>query len=110
MTKQTVFNKVVRHLRQQNRRAMNPYGSCQYRTPDGDKCAIGCLIPSKDYKKSMEGQSVEGLRDDKVLPKHLLRHVELLSRLQCLHDNTVPNEWEARLEHVAKDFKLTMPN
>ena len=37
-------------------------GQCAYRSEDGDKCAVGCLIPDSDYREAFEGTTVLGLR------------------------------------------------
>lgn len=63
MTKQEIFEKVVIHLRNQGRRATgksHPMAAskCKYRTSDGLKCGIGCLIPDELYDPSFEGKSV----------------------------------------------------
>lgn len=34
---------------------------CQYRTPSGKGCAIGCAIPKKVYDPCMEGKSIDAL-------------------------------------------------
>lgn len=34
---------------------------CQYRTPSGKGCAIGCAIPKKLYDPCFEGKSVDAL-------------------------------------------------
>ncbi len=95
MTPQEVFDTVANHLRKQGQwaRVANPLPSawrnqseiCAYRTPEGLRCAVGCLIEDEDYDPTMEGKTVDSLVDEFDLP-HLYRHQHLLSRLQELHD------------------------
>ena len=55
MTAQEVFDFVVNHLRTQGKQAVDRDGDCQYCTPDGLKCAVGCLIPDDKYDPCIEG-------------------------------------------------------
>jgi hypothetical protein len=41
--------------------AVTPYPRCSYRTTDGAKCAVGCLIPDDLYDPRIEGKSIEGV-------------------------------------------------
>lgn len=96
MTPQEVFDTVANHLRKQGQRARvaNPnfrpgfHGTeeiCAYRSPEGLRCAVGCLIKDEDYVPSMEGQTVDSLVEEFDLP-YLFSHHLLLGRLQELHD------------------------
>lgn len=52
MDKQAIFDRVVTHLLTQKRRSVTITGgvrTCMYRAPNGDMCAIGCLIPDDVY-------------------------------------------------------------
>lgn len=57
MTNQEIFDRVVRHLAKQGRPAAYDDGTCAYRMPDGEACAIGCLIPDENYSRRLEGKS-----------------------------------------------------
>ena len=119
MTAQTVFNKVVRHLRQQGKKAahwqVNQWGDryyvCDYRsnTAEGLKCAVGCLISDSEYTPDMELKKVAALKDHDLLPKHLIPHLYLLKDLQKLHDEIKPSRWEQKFRVVAKEYNLTVP-
>lgn len=121
---QGVFNHVVNHLREQGRPALDPLiNSCRYRyqPPDGPTlaCAAGCLIPDKDYDPAtMEGQRfgflmihhTPGKGDwPEVLPACYYPHIELINRLQRVHD---AGPWdtvaviEPALQAAAKEFGL----
>ena len=58
MKKQEVFNKVAAHLLAQGKPALKGE-DCVYRSKDGLKCAIGCLIPDENYTPEMERKSIE---------------------------------------------------
>jgi hypothetical protein len=87
MTEQEIFDTVVRHLKKQGRLAKEVLsGDCFYRAPNGDKCAVGCLISDDEYSPEMEGNSAFSLKEAGVLPTHLLPHVFFLDKLQSTHD------------------------
>ena len=104
MKAQTVFNRVVKHLLTQKKRAMDKHKNCAYLTEDGLKCAVGCLIPKKLYDEDMEGETVESLycRFPDVANK--IGNMHLLSQLQDIHDNITlpPSRWPQKLRALAK--------
>ena len=56
MNAQEIFDKVATHLSKQGHRAFDD-NACMYRSPNGDKCAMGCLIPDEEYNAdTMEGR------------------------------------------------------
>ena len=91
MDAQQIFDTVVRHLHQQGGPALED-GRCQYRTADGLKCAVGCLIPDE-----IDPYEVENLSDGCDSPRFrswardhglidLVVHSDLLADLQGAHD------------------------
>lgn len=44
------------HLIKQRRKSQSEYGSCKYRSADGDMCAVGCLIADDAYDAGLEGK------------------------------------------------------
>lgn len=114
----------------------NIKGMCAYRGKDGLKCAVGCLIEDDEYLPIMEGIRVMGLvgklvfeRGDKTrerrsrVPVHeivinnqsynvkalsdrLFPHLELLNRLQQIHDAGEVSRWEEQLREIAEKFGL----
>jgi hypothetical protein len=111
------FNKVKRHLLKQNQRAQIPDGGCRYKTADGLKCAVGCLIKSSAYDFKIEGLSLRGLRVvrgrwssefqnsvAKVLNNSGIPAFQemkyLLNNLQYIHDETDPQYWSEELEKL----------
>lgn len=118
---QQVFNKVVKHLIKQGRRAVeNGTGtSCKYRGDKGTSCAVGCLISDSYYNRSMEGS---GILDNPPAQRAVLRSLKrkvdksilfrLLRDLQEVHDvtmNGTRNDVVILLREIADDFGLTMP-
>jgi hypothetical protein len=107
MSAQVIFDKVVAHLRQQGRKALRAEGGCAYRTPEGLKCAVGCLISDEEYSQEMEGHTIDWLNATGMLPSHLTSHYNLLMALQWVHDCHDAAHWELGLQQVAKNHKLT---
>lgn len=109
-TKQQTFNKVVRHLRKQQKKAKCSSkflkGTCAYRTKSGLMCAAGCLIPDELYNKEFEGQGV-GSEPLSILFENLGHDIDLVSYLQLVHDYYSVKEWEEQFKVVAKKHKLT---
>lgn len=59
MTPQEIEDKIIAHLKTQKTRAQRENSStCAYRSPDGLKCAVGCLIPDEQYNAAAEGEGV----------------------------------------------------
>jgi len=117
MDAQQVFDTVVNHLRQQNAKAQKMLDSdnrvlrCMYRSPDGLKCAVGCLITDQEYDDHFEKVGdVQDLLDEWSLPISLFErlnpHRILLVTLQKIHDNLDIEDWEDGLERAARDHEL----
>ena len=109
---QKTFNIVVRHLRKQGKQAIVKDGvgnNCRYRTPEGLKCAAGCLIPDKKYRPSMEGEACFSERIANVLIKHN-HDPAFVAQLQGIHDNTPVDKWEKDFVQVATLYNLTVPD
>jgi len=104
MNKQEIFDKVATHLLTQMEKSGHIVtSSCLYRSPNGLKCAIGCLIPDELYDPEFEGKTVIDL------PIDLLKtiginddHVYLLRVLQTVHDCNQPSDWKEELRLIAK--------
>jgi hypothetical protein len=128
MNLQEIFDKVTEHLLTQKKKAErpNPYypdskPHCAYRGSDGTSCAVGCLIPDEHYTADMEGGGVwradvvKGLFNAGVLSVDSTYNVfgedrtklDLLERLQTVHDNYEPSAWAFRLYTLSKQFQLT---
>lgn len=110
-TTQELFDIIVSHLRKQGKQALNEDGECVYRTPDGLKCAAGCLIPDELYQGRFEGTGVTNVAD--ILQKHsALLAEELVDAIvlimQRVHDSKVPELWELEFQRVAHENGLKL--
>ena len=88
MTAQEIFDRVATHLFAQGHRSVGDFADpiCLYRGPNGDQCAMGCLIPDDIYEAAMEYQlAQEVIRYYEGL-SHLAQHETLIRELQMLHD------------------------
>lgn len=119
MELQEAFDTVVTHLYTQKKRAFTS-SSCLYRTPEGLKCAAGCLIPDELYDIEMEGAPFYALNKYQNIVDHFnnpwlnnVRFVDLIQRLQDAHDDREswndegPNEeMYENLIDIASKYKL----
>jgi len=107
--KQTLFDRIARHLLTQNAKAVNRNGECRYRGPNGTKCAVGAVLPDKLYKRTLEGSDVSSLINKlgKDAPKWLEENHYFLSSMQSLHDSSMPCDWPERLRKLAWDHELS---
>lgn len=105
-TPQQVFDKVVRHLAKQKRRSIDKNGFCVYRGPHNRRCAIGCLIPNRLYRKSMGSTGLSGA-PAKAAGLTTEPLVELGLFLQRAHDQSGDaNGLKAALVSTAAAFGL----
>lgn len=91
---------------------------CAYRGVDGNKCAIGCLIPDAEYDEAMERSSVYSVCSSDFAPclQSQDLSIDLLEALQMSHDggsHLPPDKWQPlallALRQVAAGFGLTVP-
>lgn len=104
MNEQEIFDTVANHLLTQNAKAQDGF-HCRYRTKDGLKCAIGCLIKEEDYKPEMEYHLADGPRISEL---SYLKSVKgsFLRKLQFIHDIWNVADWKIQLERFAKKENL----
>lgn len=72
-----VSEKIRDHLTQQRARATfeSTGGSCCYRAPNGNKCAVGCLIPDGQYDPEFEGAVIHRPFDHEDKRAYIIRQV-----------------------------------
>lgn len=117
MDMQTAFNKSYLGLIKQGKPAFNDWEqACKYRTREGSrilKCAIGQLIPKKDYTPDIENKEA-----DKIWNRLPLGIQELpckfVLELQNAHDEWATNDvtysgWKSNMRRIAKKWKLKVP-
>ncbi len=130
MSMQRIFNRVAKHLMEQGRRSMltgnrrlaakkrlmdeygqSVVGKCAYRSDDGLKCAVGCLIPNRYYSERMEGKAICSLYGEyKFFDRFSSQELSMLSELQHTHDFTPPRSWKTQLRILAKKYDLNIPD
>jgi hypothetical protein len=77
---------------------------CVYRGKNGVKCAIGHLIPDKDYHLSFEDLKL----GDVIRKLHIdisRRKFEFLDKMQTIHDQSDKLSGAAFISHIKKEFK-----
>jgi len=121
LTPQEIFDIVAKHLLTQNEKSiipvqgncLNPW-KCLYHSPDGKKCAIGVLIPDKEYKPAIEnsGDVRYLINYHPSCPKSLSVYCDntqtmmLLEELQGIHDEMIIEDWINGLLVTALNFNL----
>src|SRR5579862_8760887 len=87
-TAQEIFDAVAKHLARQGHRCVNERGSCVYRGPLGDACAVGHLIPDEEYDSTIEDRTVFSIAEDMAFDwmERLKPNRNLLADLQDAHD------------------------
>ena len=104
-----VFNKVSEHLLAQNEQALDGNWECVYRNETGLKCAVGCLIKDEFYFENLEytglsrtGPIAKALKKSGVVMTREM--LDLLQRLQKLHDHKEPEAWKEELGKLKLRF------
>jgi len=107
-----VFDRVKTHLLSQGKRALDEAQNCYYRSPDGLKCAVGCLITDENYDRNLEGYSIgadlgalkEALTKSGVNVEHPGMML-MLERLQSIHDSEpVSSRWPEALDLLEREL------
>ena len=113
VTAQEIFDAVALHLIAQNRLSTSPAGvSCMYRNQANLACAVGCLMTDEEASiadSNHKGSSIDRLKLDGKIPERFLDHLNLLHRLQKVHDGhveTLVPQWKPALIAVAEEFGL----
>lgn len=114
MTTQEVFDKVYKHLLTQNKKSIivDAKGDfCAYRGVGGTMCAAGCLILDEHYTPELENKLVNSSEVKSALfssgvPTDCL---DMVSRLQTIHDCNLPENWKGELDQFASEHYLSVP-
>jgi hypothetical protein len=104
-SKQTLFNKVVRHLLTQKDQSTSG-GNCCYRSPDGLKCAAGCLLPDDFDFERYNRDRWSSLVEQKLVSG---LNYKLICDLQEIHDSKRIVAWPSYLAALARTHKLKIP-
>lgn len=108
---QEMFDVSATHLLAQGKRANDGgLSGCRYRSNDGCKCAVGALIPDELYTKELEGRmasTVLAKLEDQLTPLWDQEPtLQLLRRLQYVHDCEEPAIWREHLGRIAMQHGL----
>lgn len=110
MNYQEIFDRVSNHLLTQKKQALSEDGKCAYRSNNGLKCAVGCLIPDELYDSNLENNMVSDIKTtlEKSLGVEELgdKDLEFLDVLQFIHDCEFPDNWDFSLREFADDWNL----
>ena len=130
MTTQELFDKVAVHLLTQDQRSMGHFighsddrPQCAYRGDKGRMCAIGCLITDEHYDIALEskllygpspGSNAKGSDPYLAVVNSIGREltnveVDMLMRLQEVHDKRTVCSWPFELRFWATNFGLECP-
>lgn len=103
MNHEEIYRKVREHLLGQGKVSASVLG-CVYRSPEGLKCAIGCLISDEFYYSNLETRgiydssvqyAVEGSLEEKI---NWAEEKDFFQELQSIHDRCNPATWESELD------------
>jgi hypothetical protein len=116
MNIQQIFNKVSNHLLSQKKKSLleniiPPDTIYGYRGMHRTMCSIGCLIDEKFYNPSLEGfcisdKSVKNALNLSGISTEENSILFFLDRLQFIHDELDPEEWDVELIKLAINKKL----
>ena len=108
MNNQQVFDKVVAHLNAQGCRSLSATGDCVYLAPNGNMCAVGCLLGDA-YKPEMENMHVETPVVRNVIEQLFPNvSINMLTCLQEAHDRSATyQQIVQQLDEIAADHHLT---
>lgn len=121
MTPQDIINKVYNHfITEGNPRSFIPgedgQVSCQYRSPEGNKCAVGVLISDKYYRKTMENNPIDVIIERYTLPEFIKDNSDLLDDLREWHDmgtarmtHLTSRQNVREFKRIAKRYGCTVP-
>lgn len=124
LNSQEVFDTVATHLMNQGRQAFDDEKlECRYRAPNGDMCAVGCLIPDDVYDAGMEGLGASDVvwNNEKVADLFdSSMDYDLLDDLQYAHDEEMMvwametddevlsmSNWAEEMRRVARNHGLS---
>lgn len=113
---------IIEHLIKQGVQAVDEYGECIYRSEDGLKCAVGCLITENNYSESFEHHLIQVKHPDttteetvsivKALQKAVTAstgltltkiRLDYLDTLQRIHDSLGGYDFDEYLRGEVKD-------
>ena len=114
MSVNKIFYKVHKHLLKQYEKSESKYVGCKYRSDNGLRCAVGCLMTDDIYDSSLEGSNLGDIRVRQALTPIVgvnyelrLLKLDLLHRLQEVHDNEPVEHWKRGLAEIKLEFDIS---
>ena len=114
MSVNKIFYKVQKHLLKQNEKSESGIDGCKYRSDTGLSCAVGCLMTDDIYDSSLEGNNLKDIRVRQALTPIVgvdyelrLLKLDLLQRLQEVHDHEPVEHWERDLAKIKHEFDIS---
>jgi len=108
-----IFDIVKTHLLKQGQRATinnDEDNHCLYHSPNGLKCAVGCLITDEAYDSDIEGSDLCDDNVYRVLQDSQIdtsaKTISFLTRLQRVHDNVDVDKWPEALDKIEEELLL----
>ena len=91
MNTREMLEKAITHVIKQGVPSIDRNYNCKYKNSKGLMCAVGCLIPESNYKKSLEGKLVTHPKIILILEESLGRElceyeINYLREVQVCHD------------------------
>jgi hypothetical protein len=108
---QIVFDKISKHLLNQNKQSLNFDLSSAYKDINGNKSPIGCLISEEAYNK----YNIKNIYPSNQIIIDAINESEyqidekifdLIIVLESLHSCREPKDWPKRLKQIAKEYNL----
>ena len=89
-SEQELYDYIGTFLIKQGKQSKNG-DCCVYRSPNGTKCAVGCVLSDHYYHKDMDnsGYCTLGLIKCFKVPKFFQKFNEFLGLAQIVHDNNL---------------------
>lgn len=101
----------------EQRGALSP--KCLYRADNGNKCAVGHLIPDALYVPELENVAISDPSAvmtrvlNELFPGHDKLFLEFLCEMQVAHDSVLKNnginDWCGRMGEIADNYGLVVP-
>jgi len=135
MTNQEIYDKVLFGLRKQGHASAmydehGEFESCAYRGDNGDRCAVGMLIPDEIYNQEIEGLGLYSIVNSEdfcestppftrmrvAMLRQILKEsgikknqLHFVRELQIAHDDGLNHStklFEERMQGIAKEYDL----
>ena len=106
MRRRGIFKRVAKHMLAQDKQSLNG-SDCAYKSPEGLKCAVGCLINDENYTEALENIPADQPQIRKAVSDSIGQPVgsqdaEWLTELQHIHDYDPPTDWKWLLNSFAE--------